>query len=400
MKRFIPFLMFQMTFHILFAQAWTDMADIPVKLTFPVVAVVGTDIHVMGGGGDAGATDIHLRYKTSTNTWDTLAPVPYLAQQPGGDAVNGKIHYLGGGFPNSGTPLKKHFMYDVLSDNWDTAADIPANRVIHEVIAIQDSLYVMGGQPDKLRFERYDPSTDTWKSLNNLPDQDFWYGTVVNVNDTIYRFGGGGYLSPSDKAMRYNSESDVWVNLPVMPEELHALAGAAIGDSIYLVGGYTSLGLVSDAVWIYDVHNQSYAQGFSLPAGRNYHEVVSVGTCIYAIGGQDLTVDLSMIRHCRGDTADYTFVTKEIEEKSEFDINYHSGRLLVNLGNQKETGNALLGLYDLSGRLLHSSNVYIDESGKGVEQLNKSEFTWSSVILMAIVSFDGKRYFKKVVLAD
>ena len=60
----------------------------------------------------------------------------------------------------------------------------------------------------------------------------------------------------------------------------------------------------------------------------------------------------------------------------------------------------MLGLYDISGRLLHSSIVYIDESGKGEEQINKSEITGSSVILMAIISLNGKQYVEKMVLTD
>ncbi|MEQ9062798.1 MAG: T9SS type A sorting domain-containing protein [Vicingaceae bacterium] len=294
------------------AQAWTDLTDVPAKLTFPVCVVLNGNIHLIGGGAVGGATDLHLRYTVATDTWDTLAPVPYLAQQPGGAATSGKIYYFGGGFPNSGTPLNAHFVYDPLTDSWDTAAGLPANRVIHEAMAIKDSIYVMGGQPDKLRFELYNTSADSWSSLNNLPDQHFWYGAFANLNDTIYRFGGGGFLSAQQTAQRYNVQSDAWVNLPQLPEDLHAPAAAAIGDSIYIVGGYNSFG-ESDRVWIYDVKAQTYQAGFNLPEVRNYHSLVSVGNCIYAIGGHDATVDKSIIRHCRGDSIDYTSVNQGSE---------------------------------------------------------------------------------------
>ena len=275
MKNFIVAIIAQLITLSILAQAWTDLSDIPEKLAFPVVVVLNNNIHVIGGGAPVGATGLHLRYKIGVDTWDTLTPVPFLAQQPGGAVVNGKIHYFGGGFPNSGTPLNDHYVYDPGSNSWDTASIIPINRVIHEAVTLKDSIYVMGGQPDKLRFELYSTSTNSWKSLNNLPDQDFWYGSIVTVNDTIYRFGGGGFLSPSKKAQRYNVSTDSWNNLPDMPEELHALAGAAIGDSIYLVGGYNT-GNVKDKVWIYDIKTQIYHQGFPVPKARNYHAVVSL----------------------------------------------------------------------------------------------------------------------------
>ena len=79
---------------LLNAQGWEPMADLPVDLTFPVVVALNGDIHVMGGGGPTGASNVHMRYTPATDSWDYRANVPYLAQQPCGAVVNGKIHYL------------------------------------------------------------------------------------------------------------------------------------------------------------------------------------------------------------------------------------------------------------------------------------------------------------------
>ena len=84
------------------------MADVPADLAFPVVVELQGNIHVLGGGGGSGASDLHLRYLPVTDTWDTLASVPYLAQQPCGAVLNGKIHFCAGGYPNTGTPLDEH----------------------------------------------------------------------------------------------------------------------------------------------------------------------------------------------------------------------------------------------------------------------------------------------------
>ncbi|MCF8299114.1 MAG: hypothetical protein K9J13_16315 [Saprospiraceae bacterium] len=145
-----------------FSQTWDTLANLPEGLTFPVAVELNGEIHVIGGGGSAGATDLHLRYKPSTNVWDTLAPVPYLAQQPAGAVLNGKIHYFGGGYPNSGTRLSSHYAYDPVSNTWDSAAFLPIPRVIMKAASINGKIYAMSGQPDKARVDEYNPSTDNW----------------------------------------------------------------------------------------------------------------------------------------------------------------------------------------------------------------------------------------------
>ena len=75
------------------AQSWQSLPDIPLDFVFPVVVELRGDIHIVGGGTNGIATDLHVRYSPVSNSWDTLAPVPYRAQQPAGAVVAGKIHY-------------------------------------------------------------------------------------------------------------------------------------------------------------------------------------------------------------------------------------------------------------------------------------------------------------------
>lgn len=81
------------------AQSWQAMSDISEELAFPVVVELRGNILVLGGGASAGATDIHLRYTPATDSWNTLPPVPYFAQQAAGEVVNDMNHFCGGGHP-------------------------------------------------------------------------------------------------------------------------------------------------------------------------------------------------------------------------------------------------------------------------------------------------------------
>ena len=68
MKTIFTFLISLISISI-YSQAWTELSEIPEKLTFPVAVALNNDIHLIGGGGPNGATDLHLRYKTDTDEW-------------------------------------------------------------------------------------------------------------------------------------------------------------------------------------------------------------------------------------------------------------------------------------------------------------------------------------------
>ena len=283
------------------AQNWQQKADIPLDFVFPVVVELGGNIHVMGGGTNGVATNLHVRYSPSTNTWDSLPDVPYKAQQPAGAVVNGKIHFCGGGFPTSGQRLDSHYYYDPDSNAWYPAANLPVAVAIHKCVELDGKLYVLSGQPDKTLCEYYDPVTDTWTQLNPLPDMDFWYGVLVNANNTIYRFGGGGYINPTSNAHQYDKVNDSWIPIPSLPMPLHGSAGAAVGDSlIWILGGYSG-GFDQNKVWIYNINDQTYTAADTLPVERSYHGAVNAGGCIYSVGGNNNNapwVGVELLQNC------------------------------------------------------------------------------------------------------
>ncbi len=298
--RYAAFLSFLLP-SLLLAQGWETRADLPIDLTFPVVVELNGNIHVMGGGGPGGASNVHMRYTPATDTWDYRTDVPYLAQQPCGAVLDGKIHYCGGGYPNTGTPLNDHYVYDPALDSWTQAADLPFPTAINEAASINGLFYVLTGQPDKQLCQSYDPATDDWTAALPLPDLNFWYGAVLAMGNTIYRFGGGGFTAPTNVAHVYDVANDSWTPLPVMSDPLHAVAGANVGDSlICLSGGYYAQ-TEQDDVWLYHPLTQQYQPLEPLPVGRDYHSMVSAGGCVYVVGGNsdlDPNMGVSLIRNC------------------------------------------------------------------------------------------------------
>jgi len=330
------------------AQKWDTLAPVPISMTFPVATVLNGQIHVMGGGASGGANKSHFVYDPATNKWDTKAVVPYYAQQPAGTANNGKIHYFGGGFPNTGTPLKDHYVYDPVGDAWIKAADLTQARAIHSAVSLDGTLYSLGGQGVSNLCQTYDEVNDKWVTKSNLPDNSFWYGAHVPAEGHIYRFCGGGYTAPTNKADVYDPLTDTWSSLPVFPHANHSIRGAAIGDKIYLAGGYYDF-LDRDEVWVYDTKAKTYTALTKLPIGRSYLSVVAIDSCIYSIGGNnaiDATVSTQLLRLCP-----YKFPTSVKEQLSSTLINANYSEGNVNIWLPEEiSGSIKFELVDQLGR--------------------------------------------------
>ena len=337
------------------AQQWDTLAEIPANFTFPVVDTLNGKIHIMGGGGAGGATNLHYAYDPETNQWTQKASIPYVAQQPAGAAAAGKIHFFGGGFPNSGSPVDDHYIYDPGMDNWTQAADLTTPRAIHYAASLGGVVYTLAGQGVTTLCEAYDPLGDEWVQKNNLPDGQFWYGAHVTAGDHIYRFCGGGFMGPNNNAHRYHSDMDSWETLPNFPAATHGIAGAAIGDKIYLGGGYHTFA-ERDEVWIFDTETEEYTPGTPLPLARNYHNMVALDSCIYVVGGHHAIfpeVRTQLLRYCpyaTSSTKDLPVVSNKLRSY------YLDGHLYMFLDGTLN-GDAELQLFDVSGRFVANRNI-------------------------------------------
>ncbi len=385
---FVIALFFTITYSAI-GQQWDTLASVPESLTFPVVGVLNGKIHVMGGGGSGGATSAHYAYDPETDAWESRAAVPYLAQQPAGTAVNGKIHYFGGGFPNSGSPVDDHYIYDPDSDSWEEAASLTAPRAIHYAASIDTTLYSLAGQGMTNLCQSYNSTTNSWTTLNNLPDNSFWYGAHVTSEGHIYRFCGGGYTAPSNKAHKYDPVTDTWSSLPNMPNAIHALAGAAIGNKIFLSGGYFNF-LEHEDVWVFDTETETYTPTVPLPIGRDYHNMVAIDSCIYSIGGNhalDATVKTSLIRFCPVIVSS----TQEVEPAPSFTVNYQYNQLTLQLSTEIKEG-AQLSIFDLTGRMVWNKKLGTIQDG--VYQTYVPDLV-PSIYLVQLVTKEGK-YTNKI----
>jgi hypothetical protein len=86
----------------------------------------------------------------------------------------------------------------------------------------------------------YDHMTDTWALKTNHPNgSNFWVTYLVHNNDI---FIGGGGQPTTNLIMKYNPQSNLWNNITNLPNYNHASIGFSNDCNIFICSGYNSGG--------------------------------------------------------------------------------------------------------------------------------------------------------------
>ena len=208
---------------------------------------------------------------SAQGSWIQKKPIPQGANEVVGAAVDGRLYVYGG------ERLRTEHVYDGVN---------------------------LKGQPLG-RFWSYDPKSDAWTQLAGNP-VPVHHAAAAAVGTKFYLFGGfrlpdtgniGWY--PEDKAWMYDTETQRWSALPPMPTPRGALAAAAVGQKIYVVGGakipsgmelpdgLTRGGPVElvGTLEVFDTESKSWTTLAPMTLPRNHHDVAALDGKLYVIGG-------------------------------------------------------------------------------------------------------------------
>ena len=117
---------------------------------------------------------------------------------------------------------------------------------------IGGKLYVAGGRPgNQACVEAYDPASNTWTPRASMPTGRSGIAGAV-VGDCLYVFGGeGNGADPNGifhEVEAYEPASDEWHRLPPMQTGRHGIYAAVLSNVVYLPGGSTVEGLGTTGV--------------------------------------------------------------------------------------------------------------------------------------------------------
>jgi N-acetylneuraminic acid mutarotase len=234
---------------------WRPRAPLPSGANHVAAAVLNGKIYAIGGftGRDhKGSLDQVFEYDPATDAWRRFAPLSTPRGSVGAAVLDGKIHAIGGRVTNDSDDwhtngvVGTHEVYDAATGKWTQAAPLPRARDHMIVDAIDGKIHAIGGRfshNDDMAdlHDVYDPATGAWTSAPPLPT------ARGGISGTVYR-GLVLVLGGEDEKRTYveNEAYDVkmrrWLKLAPMPGGRHGHGVAAIGQTVYVIGGASQRG--------------------------------------------------------------------------------------------------------------------------------------------------------------
>ncbi|AGY57363.1 Kelch repeat-containing protein [Gloeobacter kilaueensis] len=183
------------------------------------------------------------------------------------------------------------------SVGWGYGKASPVPRLEADGGFVGGKLYVFGGYIDTTfyptaRSDVYDPTTDSWKQIANMPVPTTHAGTAI-VGKYVYLAGGyygnssGGQTFATTNVWRYDTAANTWTSLPPLPAARGAGALAVLGRELHFFGGADINRSDKADHWLLRLDGgTSWTTAVALPNARNHLGAVVLGGKIYAVGGQ------------------------------------------------------------------------------------------------------------------
>jgi N-acetylneuraminic acid mutarotase len=236
------------------SDTWGFAAELPVALHHPVAVGLTGKVYSLGGQLRSGETARTLAYDPALDQWTDLSPMP-TARGGGAAAVIGDQIYVAGGRSPAANAFE---VYDAGDDEWTVLPDLPQSfpgRNHLAATAIGGKVYVAGGRYDGDGFSSpmtrsldiYDPVSNGWTKGADLPRERGGLNGIA-ANGCFFVWGGeGGDIGEPNNVFPdhdvYDPTTDTWTQLADLPTPIHGVTGAAFVDGIiYMPGGGTRQG--------------------------------------------------------------------------------------------------------------------------------------------------------------
>ncbi len=215
---------------------------------FPAYVVLDNKIILIGGSlSDFSVTNAVRSFDGSTFT--NLPNLPASLQAACASVYNGKI-YVFGGITSfiSLSILNALYIFDPsvgAQGTWSTGASVPEGTGACAASTFGDAIYVFGGSSPNFsarnRILKYYPLTNTWETLSATLSLARDTLSSVVLSTKIYIIGGSpGQDQVSDRTDRFDPATETIVAIDNLPAARAGTAAVASGDSIYVIGGFSS----------------------------------------------------------------------------------------------------------------------------------------------------------------
>jgi PKD repeat protein len=194
---------------------WTSKSPMPTKRCAHFAIPISGKIYVVGGAMDW-PNPVYYKtveiYDPETDSWTTQDPQGTAENSDrwgyGSCIANGKIYFIGGTTASNAPPAGQTYsalqtveVYDPLENTWTEKAYMPTARWGLVTAVVNNKIYAIGGasaygdgSETCSVVEEYDPVTNTWIEVGEMPKGNLVPAACVKDN-VIYIPGGGGISS-------------------------------------------------------------------------------------------------------------------------------------------------------------------------------------------------------------
>jgi len=232
------------------ADSWiTGLAPMPVPRWFSGCVAYGGKIYVIGGTDGQSESGRVDRYDPYTDSWDTVAPLPWPAQAVAAGAYRHSI-YVAGGFSSShGAFLRRVARFDPGTLSWAEVDSLETPRASPALAVAADKLHAVGGCYFNCLASSEYYAPDRWDNLSGLLHNRRAGLAAIGWNDQVIAVGGFG-PAPLSSVELLNTGTGEWTLLESLAEARCYLGAELVGTRVAVVGGvgvYGSVGSVEVA---------------------------------------------------------------------------------------------------------------------------------------------------------
>nr|XP_042899405.1 kelch-like protein 10 [Parasteatoda tepidariorum] len=232
------------------------------------LAVIGTDIYVIGGFDGLNYFNDCLRFNVVTKEWSEVAPMQCKRCYVSVACLNNVIYAIGGydGHYRQNTVER----YDIKTNQWTFVAPMNVQRSDADATTLNDRIYAVGGFSGNECLacgEYYDPITDQWSLLTSMSQRRSGVSVIAH-RGCIFALGGFNGLSRLKDGEKYNPLTDEWYNIAEMSYPRSNFAVQVLDGMIFVIGGFdgaTTIGKVE----CYDDRENEWYEATSMNTSRS-----------------------------------------------------------------------------------------------------------------------------------
>jgi N-acetylneuraminic acid mutarotase len=162
-------------------------------------------------------------------------------------------------------------------------------RSAHAIVSMGDAIYAIGGTgaggAPVLQVERFDGKD--WRDETTLPGEGLNAPAVVAIGQRIYVIGGFKTVTnvPSAEVLVYDVSTHLWSNAAPLPAPRGGHAAVVVDGKIHVIGGGNSQSTLADHSE-YDPAVDTWTERAPLPRSEGSPAAVAFNGKLYAIGGR------------------------------------------------------------------------------------------------------------------